>query len=150
MTEFRTIEIDFEIHKKIEMERQGFSESPNNVLRRLLGIHRPAATPESRPADGRPWSGKGVTLPHGSEIRMEYNGTGHAGQIEDGEWAVEGKSFNSPSAAAGGVARTRAGSSPSLDGWVYWQVKRPGDHGWIPINALRLNSTTKVLTLADF
>ena len=150
MTEFRTIEIDFEIHKKIEMERQSFSESPKDVLRRLLGIHRPAATPESSPSGGRPWSGKGVTLPHGSAVRMEYNGTVYAGQIEDGEWVVEGKRFNRPSAAAGGVARTKAGSSPSLDGWVYWQVKRLGDHGWIPISALRLNSTGKVLTLADF
>jgi hypothetical protein len=52
---------------------------------------------------------------------MEYNGKGHSGQIDNGEWLVEGARFNSPSAAAGGVTRTRAGKTPSLDGWIYWQ-----------------------------
>ena len=38
MSEIATIEIDFDIHKRIEMERQSFTESPNDVLRRLLGL----------------------------------------------------------------------------------------------------------------
>ena len=140
MEQLRSIEIDFDIHQIIEMERRSFAEKDYTVLRRLLGIDKgSAAAPVAIPASpaGRPWSGKGVTLPHGTELRMEYNGKHHVGQIDDGEWAVEGKRFRSPSAAAGGTALTRSGGHTKLDGWIYWEAKRPGDHGWTPITTLR-------------
>ena len=38
MGEMRTIKIDFDIHKRIEMERRGFDDPPNAALRRLLGL----------------------------------------------------------------------------------------------------------------
>jgi hypothetical protein len=131
MAEFRTIEIDFDVHKKMEAERRSFTETPNEVLRRLLGIKGSAPV-----ASGRPWSGDGVTLPHGTELRMEYNGAVYNGRVEDGQWLVEGKRFNSPSGAAG-VARTRAGKRTKLDGWVYWQVRQPGEHDWKRIEEVR-------------
>ena len=131
MTEFRTINIDFDVHKKIETERRNFTETPNEVLRRLLKIAGPAPT-----ANGRQWSGEGVALPHGTELRMEYNGAVYHGRIDDGGWLVEGKRFNSPSGAAG-VAKTRAGNTTKLDGWLYWQARRPGDHDWASIKELR-------------
>ena len=136
MGDLRTIEIDFDVHKKIEAERKSFSESPNDVLRRLLklgGAAESYAINEAR----RSWSGKGVTLPHGSEVRMEYNGRRYEGAITDGEWLVEGQRFKSPSAAAGGVAVTKDGKHTRLDGWNYWSVKRPGDGDWVAIRALR-------------
>jgi hypothetical protein len=143
MTTFRSIEIDIDIHKCIETARARFDETPNEILHRLLKLKASAkqgnngAHVEMHGAPSRSWSSKGVTLPHGTQLRMEYNGKGHVGQIDNGEWLVEGTHFNSPSAAAGGVARTRAGKPPSLDGWVYWHVKRPGDARWIPLAALR-------------
>ncbi len=76
-------------------------------------------------------------MSHGTELRMKHNGKRHFGQIDDGEWAVERKRFRSPSAAASGVALTKAGRKTSLDGWIYWEAKRPGDHGWTPITTLR-------------
>ena len=136
MGELRTIEIDFDVHKKIETERTSFSESPNDVLRRLLRLGSATET-EVISRTGRSWSGKGVTLPHGSEVRMEYNGRRYAGTISDGEWLVEGQRFKSPSAAAGGVAVTKDGKHTRLDGWNYWSVKRPGDGEWVAIRALR-------------
>src|SRR6266851_4257571 len=69
-------------------------------------------------------------MPHGTSVRMEYNGKGHSGQIDNGEWLVEGARFNSPSAAAGGVTRTRAGKTPSLDGWIYRQRVRRSSLLW--------------------
>jgi hypothetical protein len=146
MANMRSIDIDFDVNKVIEVARESFSESPNDVLRRLLKIGEKSGNTKDRapaPDDGasmpvgRPWSGKGVTLPHGTAIRMEYNGTMHTGSIEDGEWVVGGVRYRSPSAAAGGVARTRSGSSPSLDGWIYWRAKRPGDARWVAIQKLR-------------
>jgi hypothetical protein len=136
MSDFRTVEIDIDVHRRIENERKSFAESPNDVLRRLIGIEQ-MSEPSKSASYGRPWSGKGVTLPHGTELRMEYNGTVHTGKIEDGKWSVEGKLFGSPSAAAGGVAKTKSGGSPSLDGWGYWYVKPPGNHIWVHIGELR-------------
>jgi hypothetical protein len=139
MANFRTIEIDIDVHKRIELERRSFDEPPNAALRRLLEIDTGPAKPSdpSVVSAGRTWSWKGVSLPHGTELRMEYNGRVHTGIIEDGRWRVEGSEYGSPSAAAGGVARTKDGKRTSLDGWIYWQVKRPGDTDWIGISALR-------------
>ena len=141
MAKTRMIEIDFDVHQQIELERTSFDEAPNEVLRRLLklGPAKPkrSATKVANPKNGRAWSGKGVTLPDGTEVHMEYNGRAYAGQIDDGVWVVDGKRSKSPSDAAGSVAKTRAGKSPSLNGWVYWQVKRPGETSWVVLNSLR-------------
>ena len=123
-----------EVHKQIELGKQSFAETDNEVLRRLLGID--SSGPQLVQA-GRPWAGKGASLPHGTMLRMEYNGRVHNGRIDEGRWLVEGEVFSSPSAAAGGVSLTKAGTRPSLDGWVYWQVKRPNDEDWRPLNSLR-------------
>lgn len=139
MSETRTIEIDFDVHKLIETERTGFSETPNAVLRRLLKLgvpDRPAAI-----ASGDAWTGKGVTLPAGTELRMEYRGREHRGIIQDAAWLVDGQRFKSPSAAASGVAMTKSGKHPSLDGWKYWQARRPGDPGWTALDSLRARAS---------
>ena len=140
MPEMRTIEIDFDVHKLIETKRTSFSETPNMVLRRLLEIEKHGeSTQIDKPPlpSGRPWSGKGVTLPHGTEVRMEYNGQLHNGRIMDGQWVVEGKKSISPSRAASYAGITKGGRNPSLNGWIYWQVKRPSDLDWIPLDSLR-------------
>jgi SeqA protein N-terminal domain len=135
--EMRSIEIDFEVHKKIEAERNSFAETPNEVLRRLLRLSNVKVAKQMAESAGRSWSGKGVTLPHGSQLRMEYNGRVYTGHIHDGVWLVEGAEFKSPSAAASGVGVTKSGGKTSLDGWIYWQTKRPTDSRWIGINDLR-------------
>ena len=76
-------------------------------------------------------------MPHGTELRMEYNGSQYTGSIDNGEWAVEGKRFKSPSAAAGGIAVPKNGKHTNLDGWIYWHAKRTGDTDWIAIKQLR-------------
>lgn len=137
----RTIEVDFDIHKRIEAERRDFSDTPNSVLKRLLGLSEPQQTNGPSVAEPAPmqdgWTGKGVTLPAGTQLRMEYRGRRYFGVIENAEWVVDGERYKSPSAAAGGTARTKAGTNPSLDGWKYWWVKRPTDHDWVPLLNLR-------------
>ena len=158
MPKLRRIEIDFAVHKKIEEARRSFSDSPNAVLRRLLNIgddeqsserlmpigNEPEEVPGFKSArpwldedSEQPWWGKGVTLPHGTEVQMEYRGRRYSGVIRNGRWLVEGERFGSPSAAASGVARTKDGKRTNLDGWRYWFVRRPMDEDWIPINQLR-------------
>lgn len=140
MTQFRTIEIDFDVHKIIEAERLSFDEKPNDALRRLLRLPPLASAKQSVPkaVNGqRPWSAEGVMLAHGTLLRMRYNGRQHEGQIVDGKWVVEGKTFDSPSGAASGIATTKRGKRTRLDGWIYWEVKPPGDTSWTAIHALR-------------
>jgi hypothetical protein len=140
MADYRDTKIDFDVHKVIETAKRNFSESDNAVLRRLLKIDAADASPpkaNGHAGTGREWFGDGATLPHGTEVRMKYNGRLHTGQIDNGDWLVEGNRYNSPSAAAGGVGRTKKGGKTSLDGWLYWEAKRPGDREWVPIKSLR-------------
>jgi hypothetical protein len=146
MQNYRTIPIDLEVHKLIETERKSFDEPENDIVRRLLKLKPKSSAPSGhiQSVGARAWSGDGVSLPHGTHLRMAYNGVSHYGEITDGKWLVEGNTFDSPSAAAGGAARTRQGSSASLNGWSYWEVKRPGDANWIPLKDLR-----RPLTIED-
>ena len=161
MPKLRSIDIDFDVHKKIEEARLSFDDSPNAVLRRLLnmtddnsssqyfgqGNGEQGLSGESLELMGsrslsaedleRPWWGKGVTLSHGTKLQMEYRGRQYDGEIHNGRWLVEGERFGSPSKAAGGVVLTKDGKHPQINGWIYWHVKRPGDEDWILINELR-------------
>ena len=131
--QFRTIEIDFEVHQLIELEKKGFHESNNEVLRRLLKLDTPP--PDSRSESqiaSEAWQGKGVQLPHGTELKMLYHRREYRGSIRNGKWFIEDQQCNSPSAAA----RIVAGGT-SLNGWLFWQVKRPNDEDWKPLNSLR-------------
>jgi hypothetical protein len=140
MAQFRTIEIDFDVHKCIEAERRSFDEPPNVALRRLLRLGAPAKPVTVSSAEtGEPWKGDGVILPHGTALRMPYDrGTQkYKGRIENGKWHINGKNFESPSGAASELAVTKKGKATKLNGWNYWEVKRPGDSQWIPLRALR-------------
>ncbi|MFQ8429932.1 hypothetical protein [Amaricoccus sp. W119] len=141
--QMRTIEIDFDIHQMIELERKNFDEPENSALRRLLKLPNAKSEPPKSVAASelssanRSWSRSGVELPHGTEVKMEYNGQAFQGVIEDGAWLVDGLKTRSPSDAAGSAARTKNGGRPSLNGWIYWEVKRPGDSRWRKLKSLK-------------
>lgn len=136
----RSIDIDFEVHKAIELERRNFDETSNEVLRRMLGIdvsgtkrsEHPSATPV---AEGRPWVGKGkstgLMLPHGTDLQMDYNGQRFTGRVDNGSLVLEGQRFSSPSGAADELCRTRDGRKTSLNGKELIQVRLPGESGWV-------------------
>lgn len=133
----RLIEIDFDIHRLIQLERRSFEEPEWMALRRLLKLGPPSAEPPAPDPGMRAWSKGGLTLPHGTELRMEYNGVLHLGRIADGAWEVEGAREKSPSGAAQAVARGRDGQPVNINGKAYWQVRRPGDTDWTPYAELK-------------
>jgi hypothetical protein len=136
--QMKQIEIDFDVNKLIELERTSFDESPNEALRRLLKLPTKAAEINVVAApQGKAWSGKGVVLPHGTQLRMEYNGVEYQGTISDGKWDCGGGRHAGPSPAAASVAKTRDGTRPSLNGWIYWSAKLPGATRWVPISTMR-------------
>lgn len=93
----------------------------------------PMAVNEPRPetpAAGS-WTGKGVFLPPGTELRGRHKGTEHRARVENGRIVHAGKTFQTPS-AAGTEAVGR-----SCNGWTFWEVRRPGDAGWVSLTTLR-------------
>jgi hypothetical protein len=138
--QLRPIEIDVEVFRFLEGRRTSFAQTHNDILRDLAGLPAVKTTPaiETRDAcDQGSWSWKGVTLPNGTKLRMSYNGQTHSGEIVQGAWYVGGAIYRTPSAAAGSVARSKKGSPVSLDGWEYWEIKKPDSDRWTPIDKLR-------------
>ena len=137
-----TIEIDFDIHKRIEAERKGFDEPPRMALRRLLNLPElpidsadgPRALPE-----GRAWREGLVEVPHGSLARMSYQRGKQIfeGRFWDGKLIVDGRSFDTLSSAASALAVTKFGDHPSLNGWNYWEAKFPGESKWRSLSKMR-------------
>jgi len=137
--QLRPIEVDVEVFRFIESKRTSFSQTHNDILRALASLN-PATSSSTNGAgsnDHGGWSWKGVTLPNGTKLRMSYNGQTHGGEIVQGAWHVGGAIYRTPSAAAGGVARSKKGAPVSLDGWGYWEIKKPDSDRWVPIDRLR-------------
>lgn len=127
----RTIEIDFEVHKAIELARKSFAETDNAVLRGLLGIDAQQAGPVTTVPVGRPWVGKGkstgLTLPHGTELELDYNGQRFVGRVDNGALILDGRRFSSPSGAADELCRTKDGRRTSLNGKELIRVRLPNE-----------------------
>lgn len=138
-----TIDIDFDVFKKLTSMRETEAVTYNDVLRRALGIGPPAPTTSSAKAASQSadpatlsgsWTTKGVTFPAGTEFRAVHKGHTTHGRVEAGALAVNGKRYESPSAAA--VAIT----GNSVNGWVFWECKKPGSTSWQMIKSLRKGS----------
>jgi len=140
--QLQKIEIDWDIHKLIEGERSSFEEAPYIALRRLLKLAAPKPMSASETRDigaGIPWIDDGVTVPHGSLARMEYNRGSqiYEGQFLNGKLVVNGQAFESLSSAADALAVTKDGKKTSLNGWNYWKAKFPGETRWRLLNDMR-------------
>jgi|26BtaG_2_1085354.scaffolds.fasta_scaffold17029_2 hypothetical protein len=134
----RQIEIDFDVHKIIESNRTGFEDTPNDVLRRLLGLN--VQVNDVRKAKGLEkegaWLDGVVELPPFTELKMVYNNREYFGIVRDGAWHDDmGGVHHSPSGAACALARTKDGKKTNLNGKNYWYVKRPGED-WILYSSL--------------
>ena len=136
MAQLKPIEIDFDIYKLIEAERQSFTEVPYQILRRLLKLPETKIS-KAAPSQGLPWVSKGVTLQHGTKLRASYNNVRVTGVVSNGMWEIKGKRFKSPSQALGSSVTTAQGQMTSLNGWVYWEVQLLGSNKWQRLNKLR-------------
>lgn len=128
-----TIEIDFDVYKALTMMRDDESVTYNEVIRKLLqletGIN--SKTPQAV-ADFPECSYKGVFFPEGTLFRVIYKGRTYRAEIKGGVWlGDDGKPRRSPSDAAHGVTGT------NVNGWRFWECKRPSDADWIVMDLLR-------------
>ena len=126
------IEVDFDVFKAITARRPSEEVTENDVLRQLLGLpsrrETASATPGPQPGD---WISKGVRFPHGTQLRGSYKGQIHVAEVENGALVINGKRYDSPSAAAMSITKA------PVNGWIFWEAKFPGRGTWQQIKALR-------------
>jgi hypothetical protein len=128
-----TIEVDFDVFKALTMRRPSEEVTENDVLRRLLGLpsRKGAALAPGVAASGD-WVTKGVRFPAGTEFRAAYKGQTHLARVENSALVLNGKRFDTPSAAAMSITANKP-----VNGWTFWQCRLPGQAGWKMIKALR-------------
>ena len=127
-----TIEIDFDVFKKLTALRTSENVSYNDVLREVLSLSSARKTIPSQevsPNSGS-WTTKGVMFPGGTEFPATYKGETINGRVESGALVVNGKRFDSPSAAAVAV------TGNPVNGWIFWECKLPG-RSWQIIKSQR-------------
>ena len=135
------IEIDFDVFKALTARRRTESHTFNDVIREMLDIDHGQTVHDDPPlwqaasrivnslviAQG-PTKGillRGVFLPNGTVLRATYKGALFEAKVVDGVWVAEdGASFKSPSAAATAITQT------NVNGWRFWEAKRPSDTEW--------------------
>jgi hypothetical protein len=143
------IEIDFDVYKALTARRKHERHSYNDVLRELLELE-PALMPEAHPgslqgvitqvvehysrgliAPPGTFVSRGLHLPDGTRLRARYKGALHQAVIVGGCWVdEEGKEHSSPSAAATSITGT------NVNGWRFWEAKRPSDTEWRRLDML--------------
>ncbi|MCY1554878.1 hypothetical protein D9M68_914890 [compost metagenome] len=128
-----TIEVDFEVYKQLTFRRATEEVTYNDVIRELLGLDKvnSGIKPNTRTPSAADWVAKGVRFPSGTEFRATYKGQVHAARVEGGALFLNGKGYDSPSAAA--VAITGS----AVNGWRFWECRLPGKSSWQLIEALR-------------
>lgn len=136
----RSIEVDFEVHQAIELERTGFDDPPNSALRRLLKLDPPDKPTVQKPVatdGGKLWTKRGVELRDGTELRVKYSEVEAIGRVLRGKLTFDGSPFRTPSAAVAAVVERRRGSKVTVNGWDYVYARRPGEREWRSLAQLR-------------
>jgi hypothetical protein len=126
------IDIDFEVFKALTALRKRESHTYNDVLRELLklGPSPNQAVSETASAKGLLLRG-GLFLPDGTRLRVTYKGIEYLAEIRNGRWIDQaGTEHASPSSAAQHITRT------NVNGWRFWEAKRPSDTDWRKLDAL--------------
>lgn len=126
----KTVEIDLEIHRLIEANRTSFDEPRLTILRRLLGLSSIPTEEQKQGPSGLNLS-DGVFLPDGTRFKRIYKGKEYQAEVRGGQIALDGKKYKSPSGAAMAIT-----GSP-VNGWRFWQVKKPEDSEWRLLDQIR-------------
>ncbi len=129
----QSIEIDFEVYKEITIRRTSEEVTPNDVLRELLKLpHKDSEQRKAEEKSGpKAWTTKGIEFPHGTHFRAIYKGQTYNAAVENGQLALNGKKFSSPSSAAVSI------TGNAVNGWIFWECKMPGSSSWNLIKQYR-------------
>jgi len=123
-----SVEIDFDVFKKLTSMREGETDSYNDVLRRLLKLRPRTDSNHVAPVH---WACRGGSIPIGAKLRARYRGAAHHATVTDHGIELEGNQYGSPSKAAGAVTGT------NVNGWRFWECQLPGETDWRDLSELR-------------
>lgn len=132
-----TIDVDFDVFKQLTVRRETETMTYNDVIRELLGLEKKIiiendySKTQFHEISEDDWLVKGVRFPNGTEFRATYKGQIKNGRVESAALVVNGKRYESPSAAAVAITKT------SVNGWGFWECKLPGKNSWQSIDSLR-------------
>jgi hypothetical protein len=127
-----TIDVDFDVFKALTVRRPSEDVTENDVLRQLLRLpQRSASVLKSENPSPDDWLTKGVRLPAGTELRAIYKGRTYLARVAAGALQLDGRRFDSPSAAAMSI------TSHPVNGWTFWQCRIPGQGTWKLLKELR-------------
>ena len=127
-----SIEVDFEVLKALMVRRPTESVTYNDVIRKLLQLgEKPAVSlTESSGPWPNDWLVKGVRFAEGTEFRAKQSGKLHMAKVAEGALVLNGKKYDSPSAAAVSI------TGYAVNGWTFWEFRRPGEE-WRPLATAR-------------
>ena len=129
---YRTVSVDFDVHKALTARLQNATDTDNDVLRRLFDLPtEPCPKPRASESSGQSWIAKGVIFPHNTEFRLKYKGKLYLARVEDGALVYDGQRYDSPSPAAIAIG------GHSMNGWLWWECRLPGSGSWVQITGLR-------------
>lgn len=128
MREYSKIEIDFDVYIYLQNQRNGFNETENDVLRRILKIDTPQIISENR---GESYHTGGVNLQVGLKLRKTYKNVDLEAKVTDRGIMFDNQIFKSPS-AAGCVA-----TNTSVNGWIFWEYFDEDSNQWKVLDNLR-------------
>ena len=129
-----TIEVDFDVFKALTARRPTEDTTENDVLRQVLGLPSKRVSPAPAAAAPGDWVAKGIRFPAGTEFRASYKGQTYLARVEGGALALNGKRFDTPSAAAMSISDT------PVNGWTFWEARLPGQPGWKMIKSFRVRA----------
>ena len=118
--------------KALTAKRQSEGDSFNDVLRRELKLPAEASNMKAKGEASKPWVSKGVTFPEGTEFRATYKGALYTAAVSAGRLVVSGIGGSSSLSHA-----ARLVTNTAVDGWAFWEAKRPADAGWLSAKSLR-------------
>lgn len=141
------IDISLDVFKALTALLEHEGQTHNDVIRDLLQLDSieepdPPESPLQQASDllGKPFGAKGfysrgLLLPEGTELRARYKQREFYARIVNERWIDEFEQHHtSPSAAATAV------TGNSVNGWRFWEAKRPGDRGWRRLDVLASES----------
>ena len=128
MSNYTEIKIDLELYKHIQSNLNDFNESPNNVIKRLLGLKK---QPTANYKGGGISFNNGVFLPNGLELKKNLNGITHKAIIKDSAIMYNNLKFRSPSSAGKEASKT------SVNGWIFWSYLDKNSGRWYLLDDLR-------------
>jgi hypothetical protein len=146
--EVPSIDVGFDVWKELTNRRRSESHTYDAVIRELLGMDEIAVVsghsaplnafyevvkskPEMSKGAVTGVSFRGLFLPNETMLRATHKGKTYGAKISDGVWLSEGgETFGSPSAAASAI------TGNNVNGWRFWQAKRPSDSEWRNLDML--------------